>query len=195
MRTQRADILVYVLWELVLPDIMQDHVRMLARFQKKTLNLAEKLRRKAAFDLSGKYHNTLDQNVILHSLTTYFLIQRLLQFAEDEASQLILDVKLNSIKIASFTVTKKEYTIEVDGIKSNLLSCNCPDYESRKIICKHLFLANRMLNLALHNVGYPSSSPTIMSEVAAEAAASNFSTSANVIVEDQRRINLEANQR
>jgi hypothetical protein len=54
LRTQRVDVLVHVLFEMVIPDYMADYVKTGALFQSGTLTAAEKRRRKIANDIPGK---------------------------------------------------------------------------------------------------------------------------------------------
>jgi hypothetical protein len=57
MKRLRVDVLVYVLWDLVLPDIMQDHLRAAAELRAKTLSRAERARKRIADSFTGKlYH-------------------------------------------------------------------------------------------------------------------------------------------
>ncbi|KAI9253498.1 hypothetical protein BDA99DRAFT_413085, partial [Phascolomyces articulosus] len=42
LHRQRVDVLVYILWGLVLPDVMQDHVCTIARFKLRSMNRAER---------------------------------------------------------------------------------------------------------------------------------------------------------
>jgi hypothetical protein len=47
------DILVYILWDLVLPDVMMDHVRTANDLQRKIWNLGERRRRALAYAYTG----------------------------------------------------------------------------------------------------------------------------------------------
>ncbi|KAI8136545.1 hypothetical protein BJV82DRAFT_475823, partial [Fennellomyces sp. T-0311] len=42
LRRQRVDVLMYLLWDLVLPDLMQDHLHIANHFQRRTMNKAER---------------------------------------------------------------------------------------------------------------------------------------------------------
>ncbi|KAI9004851.1 hypothetical protein CLU79DRAFT_782347 [Phycomyces nitens] len=59
MRTQREDVLVYILWNLVLPDYMKDHVRTMARLQRRILNKAERVRRQKAYGIDEQQTITM----------------------------------------------------------------------------------------------------------------------------------------
>jgi hypothetical protein len=47
------DILVYILWELVLPDAMMEHAKAVVEFQRKTTNQAERRRYGLAYAYTG----------------------------------------------------------------------------------------------------------------------------------------------
>jgi hypothetical protein len=54
MKKLRVDVLVYVLWDLVLPDIMQDHLRAKVELKAKALSKAERQRRDVAYAYTRK---------------------------------------------------------------------------------------------------------------------------------------------
>lgn len=54
LKHQRVDALVYILWDMVLPDIMQDHMRIAAEFTLRKMNKAERERHKRAYQLDSK---------------------------------------------------------------------------------------------------------------------------------------------
>lgn len=64
MNRERIDVLIYVLWDMILPDLMQDHLRTVADFQLRKLNLAERLCMKKVTDLNGNYNyeNLMEKN-------------------------------------------------------------------------------------------------------------------------------------
>jgi hypothetical protein len=53
MKRLRVDVLVYVLWELVLPDIMQDHLRAAVELRAKSLSKAERTRKRIVDSFRG----------------------------------------------------------------------------------------------------------------------------------------------
>ncbi|KAI9310069.1 hypothetical protein BX666DRAFT_1871021, partial [Dichotomocladium elegans] len=55
LRRQRIDVLVYILWDMVLPDVVQDYLRIKANFSPHRLNKAERQRLQWARALSGKW--------------------------------------------------------------------------------------------------------------------------------------------
>lgn len=55
MKKLRVDVLVYVLWDLVLPDIMQDHLRAKVELKAKALSKAERQRKQIAYAYTGKF--------------------------------------------------------------------------------------------------------------------------------------------
>jgi hypothetical protein len=106
---------------------------------------------------------------------------------EDQAMAMILQVDLNFVKIASFTTDDVNYTIEVNGLGNELKSCTCEDFQTHKIICKHLFLANRLLNLSLENV-YNTGGSILPHEPITPVPSPQAQQS-------ERELNLDANRR
>jgi hypothetical protein len=53
MKKLRVDVLVYVLWDLVLPDIMQDHLRSIVEMKAKSMSKAERARKRIADAFTG----------------------------------------------------------------------------------------------------------------------------------------------
>jgi hypothetical protein len=52
-KTQRMDILVYILWDMVLPDVMMDHVKTTTGIQQRRMNRSETRRYDLAYAISG----------------------------------------------------------------------------------------------------------------------------------------------
>jgi hypothetical protein len=55
MRKLRVDVLLYVLWDLVLPDVMQEHLRAKVELSAKAMSKAEKARKNIADSFTGEY--------------------------------------------------------------------------------------------------------------------------------------------
>jgi hypothetical protein len=55
MRKLRFDVLVYVLWDLVLPDVMQDHLRSVVELKAKTMSKAERSRKAITDSYTGNH--------------------------------------------------------------------------------------------------------------------------------------------
>jgi SWIM zinc finger len=49
------------------------------------------------------------------------------------------------IQVQSFTSSEDVYDVQVEG--ERVVSCTCPDFDSAKVVCKHMFLASRTENL------------------------------------------------
>lgn len=131
MNRERIDVLIYVLWDMILPDLMQDHLRTVADFQLRKLNLAERLCMKKVTDLNGNYNyeNLMEKNSWFeHSI-----------WLEEEASALIVDAKENMMKVASFTREDKNYIIDVDTSQNRMVSCSCFDHQQSNVCCAHVF--------------------------------------------------------
>jgi hypothetical protein len=56
MKRLRVDVLIYILWELILPDIMQDHLRSAVELRARVLSKAERARKKIADSFTGKFY-------------------------------------------------------------------------------------------------------------------------------------------
>jgi hypothetical protein len=54
LRDQRVDVLVYILYDMAIPDFMIDHVRTVNLFQSGVLSRAEKIRKRLAYNIDGK---------------------------------------------------------------------------------------------------------------------------------------------
>jgi hypothetical protein len=50
------DVLIYVLWDMVLPDVMTDHVRTIRHFQPRVMNRAERIRLGQVEALTGNIY-------------------------------------------------------------------------------------------------------------------------------------------
>ncbi|KAI8136961.1 hypothetical protein BJV82DRAFT_561680 [Fennellomyces sp. T-0311] len=56
LKRQRADVLVHILWDNVLPDVMADHVQARLELQAIVSNQAESTRRDIASNIEGKFN-------------------------------------------------------------------------------------------------------------------------------------------
>jgi hypothetical protein len=55
MKKLRVDVLLYVLWDLVLPDIMQNHLRSTVELKAKAMSKAERARKRIADSFTGVF--------------------------------------------------------------------------------------------------------------------------------------------
>lgn len=94
IKKQRVDMLVYLLWDVVLPDFMQDHLKYTAGISTARENDAEWFRR-----------------------------ERPNAYSDDEAQALIVEEHVDSIKISSFTIEDKVYLLQIDARNNTLVSC------------------------------------------------------------------------
>ncbi|KAF7725272.1 hypothetical protein EC973_000282 [Apophysomyces ossiformis] len=89
LKRQRADVVIHILWDMVVPDIMQDHVRVVAGFENRRHNKAERKRWQQAYGLS-----------------------------EDQASSMILEQRPDSIIVASFANdedSRQSYVVQLNN--------------------------------------------------------------------------------
>ncbi|CEP15712.1 hypothetical protein [Parasitella parasitica] len=84
IKKQRLDVLMYLLWDVVLPDMMQDHIRTTSGVQQRRLNNAERSR-----------------------------IENAMSFNDIEAEALV-SAQGSSVEVLSFTTDGKTYEIDVD---------------------------------------------------------------------------------
>lgn len=127
IKKQRVDVLVYLLWDVVLPDFMQDHLKYTAGISTARENDAEWFRR-----------------------------ERANAYSDDEAQALIVEEHVDSIKISSFTIEDKVYLLQIDARNNTLVSCPCEDFTMNNAACKHMYLvspviANEYVHLNLIN--------------------------------------------
>ena len=75
LRRQRVDVLVYILWSLVLSDLMQDHLCTVAKFKLRRMNKAERARLAGVNELNGKimFPTVYSMRIVLH--VTCFLYE------------------------------------------------------------------------------------------------------------------------
>ncbi|KAG2220579.1 hypothetical protein INT45_008760, partial [Circinella minor] len=70
---------------------------------------------------------------------------------DDTAAEYISIVDAQKICVKSFKKENIYYEIAVrEGV---LHSCTCPDFYFNRILCKHIFLCNRVRDIPLHRVG------------------------------------------
>ncbi|CEP17946.1 hypothetical protein [Parasitella parasitica] len=106
IKKQRLDVLMYLLWDVVLSDMMQDHIRTTSGVQQRRLNNAERSR-----------------------------IERAMSFNDIEAEALI-NAQGSSVEVLSFTTDGKTYEIDVDLQRNNMLSCTCMDFVINETSCQ-----------------------------------------------------------
>ncbi|KAG2220710.1 hypothetical protein INT45_012574 [Circinella minor] len=111
LRRQRVDVLVYILWGLVLPDLMQDHLCTVPKFRLRTMNKAERRRLAHVNELN-----------------------------EEEAAARIVSQEGNTIKVLSFTDENITYDILIDADNDFIVSCTCPDNQTNDSQYKHMYL-------------------------------------------------------
>ncbi|KAI7848233.1 hypothetical protein BDC45DRAFT_541250 [Circinella umbellata] len=113
LRRQRVDVLVYILWGLVLPDLMQDHLCMVAKFGLRTMNKAESTRLARVNELN------------------------------EEAAARIASQEGNTIKVLSFTDENITYDVLIDADDDFIVSYTCSDNQTNDSLCKHMYLLDR----------------------------------------------------
>ncbi|KAI7847725.1 hypothetical protein BDC45DRAFT_525163, partial [Circinella umbellata] len=164
LRRQRVDVLVYILWGLVLPDLMQDHLCTVAKFRLRTMNKAERTRLARVNELNGKHIFTGLSN-------RYYYLKFLLQTIEEEAAARIVSQECNTIKVLSFTDENITYDVLIDADDDFIVSCTCSDNQTNDhhastciwyvLVHAHnihyLELVNRDLNISLIRPTTPSS--------------------------------------
>ncbi|CEP14465.1 hypothetical protein [Parasitella parasitica] len=119
IKKQRLDVLMYLLWDVVLPDMMQDHIRTTSGVQQRRLNNAKRSR-----------------------------IEKAMAFNDIEAETLV-NAQGSIVEVLSFTTDGKTYEIDVDLQRNNMLSCTCMDFIINKASCKHMHLVNRFVSIGL----------------------------------------------
>ncbi|KAI7851459.1 hypothetical protein BDC45DRAFT_210863 [Circinella umbellata] len=122
LRRQRVDVLVYILWSLVLPDLMQDHLCTVAKFKLRRMNKAERAR-----------------------------LARVNELNDEEAYAKIVGQEGNIIKVLSFTDPDEStvYDVLINVDDDFLESCTCLDQQTNDSPCKHMYLVNRVFNISL----------------------------------------------
>ncbi|KAG2216419.1 hypothetical protein INT45_001376 [Circinella minor] len=149
LRRQRVDVLVYILWSLVLPDLIQDHLCTVAKFRLRRMNKAERTR-----------------------------LARVNELNEEEEAARIVSQHGNIIKVLSFTDESITYDVLFDVDDDYIISCTCPDNEANDSPCKHMYLvASSLLSLSSSPSSSSSSSqvqqqpPIIQTEEASRVAS------------------------
>ena len=133
LRRQRVDVLVYILWGLILPDLMQDHLRTVAKFRLRTMNKAERTRLARVNELNGKH--------IFTSLSNrYYYLKFLLQTIEEEAAARIVSQEGNRIKVLSFTDDNITYDVLINADDDFIVSCTCRGNQTNNSPYKHMYL-------------------------------------------------------
>ncbi|KAI7859876.1 hypothetical protein BDC45DRAFT_563909 [Circinella umbellata] len=119
LRRQRVDVLVYILWSLVLSDLMQDHLCTVAKFKLRRMNKAERARLAGVNELN-----------------------------DEEAYAKIVGQEGDIINVLSFTDPNKStvYDVLINVDDNFSKSCN---QKTNKSACKHMYLINRVFNISL----------------------------------------------
>ncbi|KAI9310225.1 hypothetical protein BX666DRAFT_2126350 [Dichotomocladium elegans] len=125
-----------ILWDMVLPDVMQDYLRIKANFSPRRLNKAERQR-----------------------------LQRARALSEEEAEAKILGQDDNIIKVASFTDDNITYDVTIDISDNCVLACTCDDQQNSNSPCKHMFLVNRVLGIGLVRIQGQPSEPVAATDI------------------------------
>ncbi|CEP11238.1 hypothetical protein, partial, partial [Parasitella parasitica] len=119
IKKQRLDVFMYLLWDIVLPDMMQGHIRTTSGVQQRRLNNA------------GRSRN-----------------EKAMSFNDIEAEALV-NVQGSSVEVLSFTTDDKTYKIDFDLQRNNMLLCTCMDFVINKASCKQKYLVNRVVSIGL----------------------------------------------
>lgn len=126
-RKQRTDILVYRLLREVLPDLRLKVARILRGFERRRFTDVEQKQLQKCDDISNE--------------SASLMVKRSIAPTEG-------DEYVEIITVRSFENENIHYTVSLNA-SSSICECNCPYMTNTKVVCKHMFLAERQLGYSI----------------------------------------------